>query len=326
MNSTFYIVTPSYNCARYIDATILSVVTQAGDFTIHYHVQDGGSSDGTQEKLRGWEERLKAPSPWVFCNGLTFTWDSAPDKGMYDAVNQGFARQAAPPDGIMAWMNSDDEYMPHAFSTAAKAFKDIPDMEWFGGVTDVVCETGALKHFPEYRQPYPTELIRGHCCGGGHWRVLQQNGIFWKGTLWQKAGPLNAALRYAGDFEFWPRVAGHADFLHFPVVLGTFRSREGQLSRSGQYRAEMEQVCPAAAREAAVRAFWKKQKGAPLAPALCLDEQGNFSRCQRKTLPDPEPRDLWWKRLLRSVLPSKAIDIIKRIRQRVRIGRKGCCD
>ena len=35
--NVFHIVTPVYNAADYIDETILSVVTQAGDFSIRYH-------------------------------------------------------------------------------------------------------------------------------------------------------------------------------------------------------------------------------------------------------------------------------------------------
>jgi hypothetical protein len=225
----------------------------------------------------------------------------------------------------MAWVNADDTYFPHTFSTAAKAFKHIPEMEWFGGAIAGLYESGVLKVFPEYYQPYPAELIRGYCCGSGHWRVLQQNGMFWKGALWQKAGPLDATLRYAGDFELWPRFARYAEFLHLPVVLGTFRFREGQLSRNAQYSMEMEQVCPKAVRDAAARAFWQKQKGKGplLAPALRLDENGIFFSCQQETFQDTTAQyGEWWKRILRSVLPKKVIAVIKRWRQHVCRGRQ----
>jgi hypothetical protein len=45
------IVTPSYNHARFLDATIDSVLAQNYP-KLHYHVQDGGSVDGSIELLR----------------------------------------------------------------------------------------------------------------------------------------------------------------------------------------------------------------------------------------------------------------------------------
>jgi len=47
----FGIVTPVLNGEKFLDQSILSVVSQAGPFTIRYHVQDGGSKDRTLEIL-----------------------------------------------------------------------------------------------------------------------------------------------------------------------------------------------------------------------------------------------------------------------------------
>ncbi|HEX7200750.1 MAG TPA: glycosyltransferase, partial [Dongiaceae bacterium] len=86
----FSIVTPVFNGARFLDETILSVVSQAGPFTLSYHVQDGGSTDGTVEKLAAWKERLADGFP-VLCGGLEFSYASAPDGGLYDAIRRGFS-------------------------------------------------------------------------------------------------------------------------------------------------------------------------------------------------------------------------------------------
>ena len=59
MTPTVYVVTPSFNAAAPIDRTIASVLSQAGDFRIRYHVQDGGSTDGTLERIAVWNARLK---------------------------------------------------------------------------------------------------------------------------------------------------------------------------------------------------------------------------------------------------------------------------
>jgi len=46
----FSIVTPVLNGEKFLDQTILSVVGQTGPFSIRYHIQDGGSNDGTLDQ------------------------------------------------------------------------------------------------------------------------------------------------------------------------------------------------------------------------------------------------------------------------------------
>ena len=72
------IVTPSFNQAGFIEATIQSVLTQ--DYPhIEYIVVDGGSTDGTVELLRQYVDRLAY-------------WTSEPDSGQTEAINKGFDR------------------------------------------------------------------------------------------------------------------------------------------------------------------------------------------------------------------------------------------
>jgi hypothetical protein len=315
LGETFYIVTPSYNATEYIDETILSVVSQSGNFSIHYHIQDGGSEDGTVEKLKEWERRIASGIERVFCRELIFTWCSEKDEGMYDAINKGFCKLAPKDKSIMAWVNTDDPYFPFAFSTVARAFSDIPDMEWFGGATAILYDNSTL-FFTDYDQPYPCELIRAYCCDDVHWRVLQQNGMFWKGTLWKKAGPADARLRFAGDFALWPRFAEHADFWHASCVLGLFRVRDGQLSKNALYGYETEQVRPLSIREKDAREFFKKKKGRLIVPALLLKKDGHFMRCRQVTNPIKcSTLSGRLKKWVRQVLPIPLLAIIRRIRR-----------
>jgi len=105
----FGIVTPVLNGEKFLDQTILSVVSQAGPFTIRYHVQDGGSKDQTLQILAAWKSCLARDFP-VFCEGIEFSFASAPDRGLYDAVNRGFA--ACADLDAMAWIGADDRFEP----------------------------------------------------------------------------------------------------------------------------------------------------------------------------------------------------------------------
>src|SRR5688500_6712732 len=102
------IVTPSFNHARFIEATIESVLSQ--DYPrIDYLVMDGGSTDGTLDVLRRFEGRLR--------------WVSGPDGGQAAAINDGFRCTSGE---ILAWLNSDDLYEPGAVSAAVRAFEERP--------------------------------------------------------------------------------------------------------------------------------------------------------------------------------------------------------
>src|SRR5579872_2866095 len=96
------IVTPCFNAARFIEETIESVLAQ--DYPlIDYVVIDGGSTDGTIEILRRYEDRLH--------------WHSARDNGQADAVNRGFAQARG---DIFAFLNADDTYLPGAIARAVE--------------------------------------------------------------------------------------------------------------------------------------------------------------------------------------------------------------
>lgn len=69
------IITVSFNAVDTIEQTILSVINQSYS-NIEYIIIDGGSTDGTIDIIKKYE------------NKISF-WMSEPDKGIYDAMNKG---------------------------------------------------------------------------------------------------------------------------------------------------------------------------------------------------------------------------------------------
>jgi glycosyltransferase involved in cell wall biosynthesis len=69
------IITVSYNAQRTIEQTIQSVVNQTYN-NIEYIIIDGGSTDGTVDVIKKYEDKIAY-------------WISESDKGIYDAMNKG---------------------------------------------------------------------------------------------------------------------------------------------------------------------------------------------------------------------------------------------
>lgn len=72
---TFSIITITYNAERWLERTILSVLSQSYP-DIEYILIDGASKDKTVEIIKQYESGISS-------------WISEPDKGLYDAMNKG---------------------------------------------------------------------------------------------------------------------------------------------------------------------------------------------------------------------------------------------
>lgn len=234
-----YIITPSFNAAETIEETLHSVFSQRGEYVIHYHVQDGMSRDGTQNKLEKFARDITDID-----SSFIFSWCSQPDKGMYHAISLAVAHLNIPEKAFMGWINSDDLLYAGCIAHLFKVAKVFPQIPWVGGKTMMIDMAGNViprKSFDWYGQ----QFIRNGLCDGVHWPYIQQEGTFWRKWLWDAAGGINPNLRLAGDWDLWRRMAEHAPYIQLPWHMGVFRKRHGQLSSNiSAYNEEINNLSP----------------------------------------------------------------------------------
>lgn len=193
------IVTPSFNQARYLDAAIQSVLSQNYP-RLEYIVVDGGSTDGSQEIIRKYSNKLA----W---------WVSEKDKGQTEALNKGFARAKGE---ILAWLNSDDMYLPGAVTSAVQFFQDHSQPGLVYGDANFINESGQLIGKFHAAQ---TNL---HLLRQGYVHIPQQASFF-RGDLWRSVGPLDPTFYFAMDYDLWVRIAARSDVKYVPQTWANFR-------------------------------------------------------------------------------------------------------
>lgn len=193
------IVTPSYNQAKYLERTILSVLNQDYE-NIEYIVMDGGSNDGSVEILEKYADRLSY-------------WESKKDKGQTDAINQGFSRANGQ---ILAWLNSDDTYQPGAISEMVSFMQDHSQVGMvYGDCNFINAQDEVIGTFNAKQTDYQ-RLLRGYV-------HIPQQAAFWRAELWKQVGPLDDSIYFAMDYDLWLRLAKITQIKYTPRLWANFR-------------------------------------------------------------------------------------------------------
>ena len=193
------IVTPSYNQSRYLEQTIKSVLSQAYS-QIEYVIVDGGSTDGTQDIVKKYEQSLA----W---------WVSEKDAGQTDAINKGFSHAKG---DILAWINSDDTYEPGTVSAVVKYLQEHPEVGMVYADCNYIDEAGqVIGKFSAAQTNY--RLLRQ-----GYTHIPQQT-MFFRADLWRQVGPLDPSFYFAMDYDLWTRLAAWTEIKYVPQTWANFR-------------------------------------------------------------------------------------------------------
>jgi glycosyltransferase involved in cell wall biosynthesis len=194
------IVTVVLNGRSHVEDCIRSVLAQ--DYpAIEYHIVDGGSTDGTLDVIRRYEDRLTS-------------WKSEPDRGIADAFNKGLAMASG---DYVLFLNSDDLLAaPNAVGRAMRSAREagFPDIV-FGDCDVVERESGArLRTLKMAWSPLAFRLGR----------MINHPATFTHASYFRKYGEFDASFRIAMDFELLARGILASRVLHVPGVLTLMRS------------------------------------------------------------------------------------------------------
>jgi GT2 family glycosyltransferase len=187
------IVTPSYNQAPFLEQTILSVLEQDCP-NLEYFVVDGASTDASLEIIQKYAHRIT----W---------WVSEKDNGQADAINKGLRRASG---DVIAWINSDDYYLPGAIQMAVQALQDNPSTSFVYGDVQVVNEKDELINILRYGDWGLKELMSFH--------IIGQPAVFMRRAALQKTGYLDLSYQFLLDHQLWLRLALHGGMTHVPQL------------------------------------------------------------------------------------------------------------
>jgi len=213
------IVTPSFNQVQFLEQTIRSVLEQ--DYAhFEYLVADGASSDGSQEIIQRYADRLA----W---------WISEPDHGQAEAINKGLLRAKGE---YVAWLNSDDIYLPGAISKAVTSFSHHPEVGMVYGDVLAIDENGEPINLLRYAQWSLEDLMS--------FRVIGQPSVFMRRRVLEKAGYLDPSYHFLLDHQLWLRMAQLAEICYIPYRLSAarFHSESKNISRAAEFGNEVERI------------------------------------------------------------------------------------
>ncbi len=198
------VITPSYNCAKFIGQMIESMRAQNYG-NIEHIFMDGGSKDGTVEILQ------KYPH---------IRWISEPDKGEGDALNKALRMVTG---DIIHWLNADDWIEPGVYARVAQELNPAAGRHVVYGKTKISDEQGKTLWFknsdPNMSLP---RMLR--------WWSSQlhphQPSCFYSRQMMEDLGPFDSSLHYSLDYEYWLRAIVKYKFHYVDMLMSTMRTRE----------------------------------------------------------------------------------------------------
>ncbi|HXV21051.1 MAG TPA: glycosyltransferase family 2 protein [Desulfuromonadales bacterium] len=189
------IVTVVFNGAEHIEQAITSVLGQSYR-NFEYIVVDGGSTDGTLDIIRRYEDRIDF-------------WVSEADSGIYNAMNKGLRLAQGELIGLL---NADDFYEPDALEKTVAAYLEKRTEGIYYGNNYVLQEDLSLK----YRNHASLRYWLG--------MSICHQAMFVHRDVYRELGGYREDFRFAADYDFLLRAAAaKVTMVHVEAYLVNYR-------------------------------------------------------------------------------------------------------
>lgn len=192
------IITPSFNQGEFLEDTIRSVLAQEYP-NLEYFIIDGGSTDRSVEIIKKYAPQLS----W---------WVSEKDHGQSEAINKGLKRATG---DVIAWLNSDDLYMPGALHEAARLYINNPDAGLINGDTILINRKG--QEVIKRTDTHDLELR--------YFSIMPfaQPSSFFTRKAYLATGNLEESLHFGMDYDHLIRIALRFPIVHTDFVFSKYR-------------------------------------------------------------------------------------------------------
>ena len=206
-NIDFTIITPVYNCEKYIVETIESIFRVTQLVNCEYIVVNDGSIDGTPELLNRYKDKIKIINQLNMGEAKSINSALKIAQGKYCLV-----------------VSADDPLYSEELFTLAKQILDsdkeivtvYPNWLVINDFGKVISEVD-VEDYSEFM------LI-------GQFKCLPGPGAIFRTEIALLVGGRNSKYRFVSDYEFWLKLSQHGRFVRIPKYLAQWRSHQDSTS------------------------------------------------------------------------------------------------
>lgn len=170
------VITVVYNGRTYLKEAIRSVLYQTYP-NVEYIIIDGGSTDGTLDIVREYEDRIDY-------------WVSEKDNGIYDAMNKGIQLSLGQMIGIL---NSDDWYELYAIERALDTMSINSEIGLVHGAMNRWSHDGRLESTYGWKEKRYSDIL---------FMPFNHPTCFFRKEVYEKLGTFDTSFRTAADYDF----------------------------------------------------------------------------------------------------------------------------
>ena len=170
------IITSVFNGEKYIEQTILSVLSQSYK-NIEYIIIDGGSTDKTLDIIKKYQDKIDY-------------WESSRDNGIYYGFNRGLKQYTGE---MVGFVNSDDILYPDAIETLVKYYLANENIDFIFG--SVKKHWGVLHGYKKWKINFSWGFYSSH-----------STGFFISKNAEKILGGYNTTYKFSSDYDYFYRM------------------------------------------------------------------------------------------------------------------------